>query len=232
MKVVLFIVVALFAMWLLWPVSSVFSEDSSNSPTPQQILDELMASNENFSNCKSCVSKATYPNYEKVEFVHPDIIVFSCSEALPDPHWIFDKPFGRIASVRNMGNIISIAGMTPNSVELGSIEYAVSEQGVKVVIVLGHKRCSIAQSAINDPSSRGNIPAIYQVLSVAVTAAKRTAGNDSDLILQTSIENNVRNAVLRISHDNYGLSDLIKEGKLLVVGAMYDPDTKRVELLK
>ena len=160
---------------------------------------------------------------------HPSAVILMCSESLPDPHLIFDQPIGTLLTVRNMGNIIPLLGLQPNSVDTGSIEYGVEEQGARVIIVLGHTGCSVVDSVIKNPEGRGNMVAIYQVISSAITVAKRSNATD---LQNAVVEQNVRNSVAALRGDAFNLSKRVASGKLKIVGAIYNPETSKVTILE
>ena len=158
-------------------------------------------------------------------------VVLCCSEPLPDINTLFPE-FKSIAVVRSMGNVISLAGLMQDSVELGSIEYAVKEQGATQVIVLGHKGCGVMRSVIGNSARRDNFRGVSQVLCIASTSAGKVFGKDKpEELLQRAVEDNVRNMMYRLERDNDGLSALIKAGLLEIVGAVYDPQTGKAEPL-
>lgn len=158
-----------------------------------------------------------------------DTVVFCCSEPMPSVKSMFDQDLGRFVSVRNMGNVVSLAGPIPDRIEIGSVEYAV-EYGASRIIVLGHKGCNIIRSVIENPRGRGNQPAIYQVLSRSITSA-RSETSDPEKILQKSIENNVLNSVFELRENRFILYDHVRSGAIKVEGAIYDPETGKAEFL-
>lgn len=171
-----------------------------------------------------------------------DTVVLCCSEPMPELKTIFaDEDLGRVAVVRNMGNVIPVhLVLNPNepepeqNVETGSIEYAVLH-GAKRVIVLGHKGCdvvrSVIKSLIEGSKPRGNQPAIYAVISKSFTKV-RGGWDNLDVMLQKTIEHNVRNTVEELLGNRFVLHKLVESGNLKVVGAVYDPETGKVETLE
>jgi carbonic anhydrase len=159
-----------------------------------------------------------------------DTVIFSCSEPMPEVKTMFEEDLGRFVSVLNMGNIISLAGLQPDRVEIGSVEYAV-EHGARRIIILGHKGCNIIKSVIENPRGRGNQIGIYPVISKSVTLAK-SESSDPETILQRSIENNVRNTMRELQENRFILYDFVQAGTLKVEGAIYNPNTGKAEFLE
>src|SRR4051812_14455740 len=61
----------------------------------------------------------------------PFAVLVSCSDSRVPPELLFGRGLGELFIVRNAGN-------TVDTVALGSIEYAVAELGVPLVLVMGH----------------------------------------------------------------------------------------------
>src|SRR5881409_1081690 len=75
---------------------------------------------------------------------HPFAIIVGCSDSRVPPELVFDQGAGDLFVVRVAGNLVSGAGFTVK----GSIEYAVAELGVPLIVVLGHSQCGAVKAAI------------------------------------------------------------------------------------
>jgi carbonic anhydrase len=71
---------------------------------------------------------------------HPHAVVLSCSDSSVPPEVVFDQKLGEIYVVRT-------AGPSVDTNVVGSIEYAVSKLGVKLILVLGHSSCETIREA-------------------------------------------------------------------------------------
>lgn len=104
------------------------------SPPPTQALQRLIDGNRRF------VEKAGDPvgrmwRHDLGEEVQrPFAIILGCSDSRTPIEIIFDQGFGDLFVVRIAGNIVA-----PSVV--GSIEFAASQFGPRLVVVLGHSRC-------------------------------------------------------------------------------------------
>ncbi len=157
-------------------------------------------------------------------------VVFCCSEPASAPTSSAIN-LGNTSFVSNMGNVVSLLGLVPKSIEIASVEYAVS-RGAKEVIVIGHKNCGVVKSVIYNPTGEGHQPAIYQIISKAITEAERAVGSNSELLLERAVEENIRNAVETLRNSRFMLYPLVQSGKLEIIGVIYDPITMKIELLK
>src|SRR5690606_29075563 len=72
---------------------------------------------------------------------HPMAVVLSCIDSRAPVELILDVGVGDIFTVRVAGNVTS-----PKV--LGSIEYACSVAGAKLIVVLGHTRCGAVTTAV------------------------------------------------------------------------------------
>jgi carbonic anhydrase len=155
----------------------------------------------------------------------PFAVLVGCSDSRVSPELLFGVGLGELFIVRNAGN-------TVGEVALGSVEYAVLVLGVPLVVVLGHQRCGAVQAAV-DVVERGtlfpgSIGRIIEPILPAVLRARRRGGLAGDVLLETSVEENVRQTVERLRTSEPSLMDPIQAGKLRVVGAKYSLDEGRV----
>lgn len=72
---------------------------------------------------------------------HPDAAVLSCSDSRVPPEIIFDQGLGDMFTVRT-------AGQTLDDAVIGSLEYAVTNLGVSLLVVLGHEHCGAIAGAV------------------------------------------------------------------------------------
>ncbi len=205
--------------------------------TPQGWLDAFMSANEVFAGGEIVPIQLAEGLYSQ-----PKAVVLQCAESMSDAHIIFGQPRGRIAVVRTMANTLPIAAMQPDSVDAASVEYAVLNQGARFIIVLGHTNCEVMQTVVakwkeikgmtqvtpGNQAPRGNLPALYQALYPAVMRANRDGGAD---LLDASVRNNIANSVAALAGDRFNLRRLVQSGELVIVGVIYDPETRKVELL-
>ncbi len=76
---------------------------------------------------------------------HPFAIIITCSDARVIPEQIFSAGIGDLFVIRVAGNVM-------DDHQLGSVEYAASHLGVKLIVVLGHDHCGAVDAAIHhDP---------------------------------------------------------------------------------
>ena len=153
--------------------------------------------------------------------------ILGCIDSRVPHEIVFDKGVGDIFSARVAGNFV-------NTDILGSLEFATAAAGSKVVVVLGHTECGAVKGAC-DNVELGNLTATLANIAPAVYAVgdvvpgERSSKNPAfvQAVAHENVEMTVRNMVERspIMHG------LVEEGKLIVIGAMHDVTTGRVEFM-
>jgi len=139
------------------------------------------------------------------------------------------RGLGELFIVRNAGNTVDIAA-------LGSIEYAVAELGVPLIVVMGHERCGAVDAALTivekNTTFPGNIGRMVEPIIPAALKAKSSAPANIDRaeLLDEAVRENVRRVVTRLrTATDPLLLEPLQAGKLKVVGAHYDLEQGRVD---
>ncbi len=154
----------------------------------------------------------------------PFAVLVSCSDSRVGPEQLFGRGLGELFIVRNAGNTVA------STQAMGSVEYAVAELGVPLVVVLGHQRCGAVAAAATVVQQNSVYPgSIGRMIEPIVPAVLLARGKAGDLV-DNSVRENVRRVVrdLRTSVEPM-LLDPQKAGRLKVVGAYYDLDTGMVD---
>ena len=159
----------------------------------------------------------------------PFAVLVSCSDSRVPPELLFGRGLGELFIVRNAGN-------TVDTVALGSIEHAVAQLGVPLVLVLGHERCGAVDAALSvvekNATFPGSIGQMIEPIIPAALQAKNAAPTNADReqVLDMAVRENVKRTVTRLrSASEPILMDPLKGGKLKIVGARYDLDDGSVD---
>ncbi len=209
---------------ILLSVSS-YSQPSISSP--DEALKKLKQGNERWAS-----GTAIQPNQNQerrtltsTKGQHPFATVIACSDSRVPVEQIFDVGIGDIFTIKVAGNVCDID-------EAGSIEYGVDHLGTPVFVVLGHTDCGACTAVARGDIVHGNIPALVDNIIPAADKAKSVHGNAfSTQLLNATIENNVWQAIedlLKISPET---AELVRTGKLKIVGAVYNLGTGKVKWL-
>lgn len=107
----------------------------------QKALDTLLAGNKNFVAGKLTAVHRNIADLKKLQTgQNPIACVVTCSDSRVIPELVFDMGFGDIFTVRCAGAVIG-----ENILE--SVEYAVKQLGVSLVMVLSHDDCGVMKKA-------------------------------------------------------------------------------------
>lgn len=156
----------------------------------------------------------------------PFAVLVSCSDSRVPPEVLFGRGLGELFIVRNAGN-------TVDTVAMGSIEYAVAELGVPLIVVMGHERCGAVSAAVDVVTKNAVFPgSIGRMIEPIVPAVLRARARGGDL-LDASVRENVLRTVTRLRTASEPLIlNPFRAGKLKIVGARYDLDDGRVEFFE
>lgn len=106
----------------------------------------------------------------------PDALFITCSDSRIVPNWLVSTDPGDLFVVRNVGNMVPIAGHDGRSMgdhsEASAIEYALGVLGVSDIIVCGHSGCG-AMGALMADKPLPDTPNLDAWLSSAGSARSR-----------------------------------------------------------
>ena len=148
----------------------------------------------------------------------PEAVVVSCADSRVPPEILFDVGVGDIFVVRVAGNIIGGGGVSVQ----GSIEYAIAELNVPLILVLGHSGCGAVKSAIKHIDDRdsppGAIGGLVELIKPAVSMSKGMPGD----ALANAVRKNVEIGVEMLQRLEPIVAPRVKDRKVKVVGGVYD----------
>src|SRR3954469_23568050 len=72
----------------------------------------------------------------------PFAITLGCSDSRVPAELVFDQGLGDLFVIRVAGNIVAPSG-------IGSVEYAISQFGTRLVVVMGHTHCGAIRATLN-----------------------------------------------------------------------------------
>jgi carbonic anhydrase len=165
---------------------------------------------------------------ELLDGQEPFAVVLGCADSRVPPELVFDQGLGDLFVVRVAGNL---AG--PSQTE--SLEFAAQRLGVRLIMVLGHKRCGAVRAALDElrgpQGPSGALPTILGRIRPVVEGLIQTGGEPpSAALLRRAVQANVRATVDHLRRDSEPLRRLSGEG-LLIVGAEYACESGEVSLL-
>ncbi len=151
-------------------------------------------------------------------------IVLGCSDSRTPVEILFDQGFGDLFVVRIAGNIVA-----PSVV--GSIEFAASQFGSRLVVVMGHTQCGAVGATLREletgqgPQSH-NIRAITDRIAPHLKDLSKSPSGARDV--HAAIRANVRASANHLRYGSRILEELVLSGAVVVVGAEYELETGAV----
>lgn len=210
-----------------WSVAAEAGADPRAGLTADDALADLMAGNDRFVAGKTESPRRRPEDFRPLAAAQfPEAAIIACSDSRVPPEIMFDQGVGDLFVIRVAGNVIGGSG----PVVKGSIEYAVAELKVPLVMVLGHSNCGAVKAAIEHIDQNDSLPgAINGLVNLIKPAVEQVRGKPGDK-LDNAIAANVALGVERLQGLEPILAGPVAAGKVKVVGATYDLASGRVKL--
>jgi len=145
---------------------------------------------------------------------HPYAVVIGCSDSRVPVEIIFDAVPGELFVIRTAGN-------TAGPLEIGSIEFAVKELGVHLILVLGHQNCGAIHAALTGGDFSPSMQAFLSEMP------SYTPDANSDNPYETYADENIKHTLAKIAANPY-ISESIAAGTIQMVAAKYSLETGKV----
>lgn len=217
-------------MTILYPYCTL----AAYKPSPDQIIQILADGNKRFTDGIS-----VHPHTDSARLFqagtenqgdHALATVITCSDSRVPVERIFDTGVMDTFVVRVAGNVM-------DTDEAGSVEYGLAHVNTPVLVVLGHTQCGAVTAVTHAVHGTGhalerNIPPLVDNIIPAVKRAM--AQNPSvhgDNIIPFAIVENVWQGVEDLFMSSPSSRNLVKSGKVKVVGAIYDVGSGMVNWL-
>jgi carbonic anhydrase len=201
------------------------ADDVSTKVTANEALNELVEGNERFASGKAVHPRRNPNDFRAVaEAQNPAAVIVACADSRVPPEIIFDEGVGDLFVIRVAGNVVDGAGVTVK----GSIEYAVAELNVPLIVVLGHTNCGAVKAAVTHIDQKDSLPGaingLVELIKPAVTRAHSQPGD----VYELATRENVIFGVDKLKNLQPIVAARVKEGSVKVVGGVYDLRTGKV----
>lgn len=199
----------------------------ADGPPADEVLKRLLEGNQRFVKGETTSPRRRPEDFRPlVEGQRPMAVIVGCADSRVSPELLFDQGVGDLFTVRVAGNVVSGAGPPVK----GSIEYGVAELGAPLIMVLGHSECGAVKAAIKHMDDKEPLPGaigpLIKSIRPAVMKAKGRPGN----LLDNAVRANVEIGVVVLRGLQPILAEAVKQGRVKVVGAVYDLRTGGVTL--
>jgi carbonic anhydrase len=158
----------------------------------------------------------------------PFAIILGCSDSRVPAEMIFDQGLGDLFVIRVAGNVTQPS-------QIGSVEYAATTFGTRLVVILGHSRCGAIEATMRRIAERHdvsspNLRSIVEFVRPSVEPLLEAGSDDDpDSLIGRAVRANVRASVERMRQGSDVLGALERQDRLLIVGAEYSLDTGLVD---
>jgi carbonic anhydrase len=158
----------------------------------------------------------------------PFAIVLGCADSRVPAEIVFDQGLGDLFVIRIAGNIVAPSG-------IGSVEFAASRFGTRLVVVLGHSRCGAILATLEElrrptENQSRNLRSIVDRVRPSVEPLLTDArGLDHDTLVHESVRANIRASVRNLRKGSEIIESLVQDGSLSIVGAEYSLETGLVD---
>ena len=201
------------------------TRETQATMTPQKSLQFLKEGNQRFQNNLKANRNLLEQVNDTSDGQFPFATILSCIDSRVSAELVFDQGLGDLFSVRIAGNFV-------NEDILGSMEFACKLAGTKLIVVLGHTSCGAVKGAC-DNAKMGNLTKLIEKITPAVNAVAEPKDaklrNSSNLEFVDSVAvKNVQLTIDRIHKESPILTEMEKNGEILIIGAMYDINTGEV----
>jgi carbonic anhydrase len=165
---------------------------------------------------------------ELISVQEPVAIILGCSDARVPAEMVFDQGLGDLFVIRVAGNIVAPS-------QVGSVEFAASRFGTRLVVVLGHSTCGAILATLEELQSPGsnqsrNLASIVDRVRPSVEPLLATElANDRPRLIREAVRANIRASAAHLRHGSQILEQLVQNEGLIVVGAEYSLETGVVD---
>ena len=158
----------------------------------------------------------------------PFAIILGCSDSRVPVEIVFDQGLGDLFVIRVAGNIVAPS-------QLGSVEFAATQYGSRLVVVLGHSHCGAVRATLEElrrpaASQSRSLQSIVDRIRPSVEGLLiAESKEDPGALVRRAVRANVHQSVNQLKHGSAIIEQLVAEAGLIVVGAEYSVETGLVD---
>lgn len=197
--------------------------------TPREAWEQLILGNKRFISGEPAHPRQDVDHRDELAAgQRPFATLFGCSDSRLSAEIIFDLGLGDLFVVRNAGQTIS------QSV-VGSLEYAVSNLGVHLILVLAHDDCGAVRIAMDSRLDEAqplpsNIRAITDAIQPAIDRVllANATSDINEIFIDDVGKEHLRDTISELLSQSELVGDAVTNGSLGIVGATYNLREGRV----
>ena len=194
--------------------------------TADEALARLVAGNDRF-----VKGEARFPTVQKdvlaalAKEQHPYATILGCSDSRVPPELIFDAGFGELFVIRVAGNVVSPEIM-------GTLQYAGVHLRTPLFVVLGHEGCGAVTAALAAKTLSSEPEHISRLLDDILPGLRDLPhASTPQQEMRLAVEANTRWSMRQILETPEAKARTV-EGKMKLVGGIYELETGRVRFLE
>jgi carbonic anhydrase len=201
---------------------------SKPAPAPDEVLRLMLEGNKRFATGASTHPRRTPADFRPLAAGQsPIACIITCADSRVTPEILFDLGIGELFVVRIAGNYVNGAGTAVK----GTVEYAVAELGVSLIMILGHSQCGAVKAAIQHIHDKDALPGAINDLVNAIKPAVLESEHMPGDPLENAIRANVKRGVDRLDDLQPIIAPAVKGGKVKIVGGVYNLATGKVQMV-
>jgi len=181
----------------------------------KDILDQLMEGNERYVSGLVQDRDLITDRGNLVDGQSPRVAMIRCADSRVSPELVFDLTLGEIF-------VCGVAGNIPTDEIMASLEYAVSNLGTELIVVMGHSQCGAVSATLANQdkidSLPGNLPGLLSQILPSVLAVESGSENE----LADAVERNAADAAIRVPLMSKVIEEAVREGRVAIVSGVYD----------
>ncbi|QDA57089.1 carbonic anhydrase [Thermomonas aquatica] len=187
----------------------------------EQALARLRAGNRRFVDhvvsLEALLSHARRDEHARAQ--RPFAVVLGCSDSRAPAEFVFDQGLGDLFVIRVAGNIAAPS-------QVGSVEFAVEQFQLRLVVVLGHSNCGAVRATLAHLQAPAEtspaLRAIVDRIAPGVGPVLADGDGGEDACMPRAIRANVRATIAHLRAQSDYLRYAEAQGGLRIVGADYD----------
>ncbi|MEI6158386.1 MAG: carbonic anhydrase [Roseococcus sp.] len=202
------------------------AQTSPALPSPSEAIARILEGNRLFQDddpTRPEVSQARRDMLTRSQ--RPFAAILGCADSRTPPESLFHVGLGDLFTVR-------IAGNSPTLGTVGTLEYAVEELQVPLILVMGHERCGAVAAANHLLETGIALPGVLNELVLpilpAIIEARRSRAPD---VLDAAVRIHAQRTARRLRDGSGLIAGAVREGKLRVEPAYYSLDDGVVSVL-
>lgn len=193
------------------------------NPAQKAILQRLLDGNERYATGQSKKHDLSALREGLVEGQRPEAAVIRCADSRVAPELIFDQSLGEIF-------VCGVAGNIPTPEIMASLEYAISNLGTRLIVIMGHSKCGAVGATVEHQdgidSLPGNLPGLLSQILPSVLETRGLPGDP----LANSIKQNSIDAAARLTKMSAAVENAVARGDVGIASGVYDLSSGRFDL--